>query len=112
MLRDPGARGRPGSHSQAPRDAEHAHGLGDAVEPRLVLQHVHPVHHGAGEDHAAHVGGQVGAVHGLQEGRAPSANGTARLARWVPKYSTYATPAMVRDHHRRMAEERDAVTPG
>jgi MFS family permease len=38
--------------------------------------------------------------------------GAAGLARWVPKYSTYATRAMVRDHHRRLAEERDAVTPG
>ena len=38
--------------------------------------------------------------------------GAAGLARWVPRYSTYATRAMVRDHHRRLAEERDAVTPG
>lgn len=38
--------------------------------------------------------------------------GAVGLARWVPKYSTYATRAMVRDHHRRLAEERDAVTPG
>ncbi len=38
--------------------------------------------------------------------------GAVGLARWIPRYSTYATPAMVRDHHRRMAEERDAVTPG
>ena len=38
--------------------------------------------------------------------------GAAGLARWVPRYSSYATPAMVREHHRRLAEERDAVTPG
>jgi len=38
--------------------------------------------------------------------------GAAGLARWVPRYSTYATRAMVRDHHRRLGEERDAVTPG
>ncbi|WP_097195204.1 MFS transporter [Blastococcus aggregatus] len=38
--------------------------------------------------------------------------GAAGLARWVPKYSTYATRAMVRDHHRRLAEERNAVTGG
>ncbi|RBY81258.1 MFS transporter [Blastococcus sp. TF02-09] len=38
--------------------------------------------------------------------------GAAGLARWVPRYSSYATPAMVRDHHRRLAAERDAVTPG
>lgn len=38
--------------------------------------------------------------------------GAAGLARWVPRYSTYATRAMVRDHHRRLAEERDAVTGG
>jgi MFS family permease len=38
--------------------------------------------------------------------------GAAGLARWVPRYSTYATRAMVRDHHRRLTEERDAVTLG
>ncbi|MGY2129532.1 MFS transporter [Blastococcus sp. SYSU DS0617] len=38
--------------------------------------------------------------------------GAVGLARWVPRYSSYATRAMVRDHHRRLAEDRDAVTPG
>jgi len=38
--------------------------------------------------------------------------GAVGLARWVPRYSSYATRSMVRDHHRRLAEERDAVTPG
>lgn len=38
--------------------------------------------------------------------------GAVGLARWVPKYSTYATRAMVRDHHRRLAEEQAAVRPG
>ncbi|TKJ31399.1 MFS transporter [Blastococcus sp. CCUG 61487] len=36
--------------------------------------------------------------------------GAAGLARWVPRYSDYATPAMVREHHRRLAEERAEVT--
>jgi MFS family permease len=38
--------------------------------------------------------------------------GAAGLARWVPRYSSYATRAMVRDHHRRLAEEQAAVTSG
>ncbi|MGY1753514.1 MFS transporter [Blastococcus sp. SYSU D01042] len=38
--------------------------------------------------------------------------GAVGLARWVPRYSTYATRAMVRDHHRRLAEEQAAVRPG
>ncbi|MDT0275430.1 MFS transporter [Blastococcus goldschmidtiae] len=38
--------------------------------------------------------------------------GAAGLARWVPKYSTYATRAMVRDHRRRLAETQAAVIPG
>ncbi len=38
--------------------------------------------------------------------------GAAGLARWVPRYSTYATRAMVRDHHRRLVDERDAVSGG
>lgn len=38
--------------------------------------------------------------------------GAAGLARWVPRYSGYATRAMVRDHHRRLAEQQGAGTPG
>jgi MFS family permease len=38
--------------------------------------------------------------------------GAAGLARWVPRYSTYATPAMVREHHRRLAERQNEVTAG
>lgn len=36
----------------------------------------------------------------------------AGLGRWVPRYSTYATPAMVREHRRRLAESvgRDAAS--
>ncbi len=32
--------------------------------------------------------------------------GAAGLARWVPRYSTYATRAMVREHHRRRLAEQ------
>ncbi|MBN1092879.1 MFS transporter [Blastococcus sp. TML/M2B] len=35
--------------------------------------------------------------------------GAAGLARWVPRYSTYATRAMVREHHRRRLEERAEI---
>jgi MFS family permease len=38
--------------------------------------------------------------------------GAAGLARWVPRYSTYATWAMVREHHRQLAEEQAVVRPG
>ncbi len=38
--------------------------------------------------------------------------GAAGLARWVPMYSTYATRAMVRDHHRRLAAEQASAAPG
>ncbi|WP_040339513.1 MFS transporter [Candidatus Blastococcus massiliensis] len=35
--------------------------------------------------------------------------GAAGLARWVPRYSSYATRAMVREHHRRRAEQAAEV---
>jgi hypothetical protein len=35
--------------------------------------------------------------------------GAAALARWVPRYSSYATPSMVREHHRLLAEREAAV---
>jgi len=35
--------------------------------------------------------------------------GGPALARWVPRYSSYATPSMVREHHRLLAEREAAV---
>ncbi len=35
--------------------------------------------------------------------------GAAGLARWVPRYSTYATRAMVREHHQRRAEQEAEI---
>lgn len=35
--------------------------------------------------------------------------GAAGLARWVPRYSTYATRAMVREHHQRRADQQAEI---
>jgi MFS family permease len=35
--------------------------------------------------------------------------GAVGLARWVPRYSTYATPTMVREHHRLLAGQQTEV---
>ena len=55
----------PGPVGQQPAPDE-SDGLRDALEPGLVLEHVDPVDHGAGEHDGAHPVGELGAVHALQ----------------------------------------------